>query len=128
VQYFPLGLFYFLTVPFPWQVDSFRHVLIIPETLFWLGLYPLMVVGIRRALKSNPPGTVFLLLMTGGMCIVYALLSANVGTTYRMRSQVWLLWAPFAAWGWEVWRERRRQARHGRSARLGSRVVATRSP
>jgi hypothetical protein len=128
VQYFPVGLFYFLTVPFPWQVGSFRQVLIIPETLFWLGLYPLMVVGIRRALKSNPPGTVFLLLMTGGMCIVYALLSANVGTTYRMRSQVWLLWAPFAAWGWEVWRERRRQARQGRSARLRSRVAATRSP
>lgn len=127
LQYFPVGLFYFLTVPFPWQVGSFRQNLIIPETAFWLGLYPLMVVGIRRALKSNRAGTVFLLLITGGMCAVYALLSANVGTTYRMRSQVWLLWAPFAAWGWEVWRERRRQARKGRLARVDSRVVATRS-
>lgn len=127
LQYFPVGLFYFLTVPFPWQVGSFRQNLIIPENAFWLGLYPLMVVGIRRALKSNRPGTVFLLLMTGGMCVVYALLSANVGTTYRMRSQVWLLWAPFAAWGWEVWRDRRRHARQGRGARGGSRVVATRS-
>jgi len=127
LQYFPLGLFYFLTVPFPWQVGSFRQNLIIPENAFWLGLYPLMVVGIRRALKSNRPGTVFLLLTTGGMCVIYALLAANVGTTYRMRSQVWLLWAPFAAWGWEVWRERRRPARQVRLARGGSRVVATRS-
>lgn len=127
LQYFPVGLFYFLTVPFPWQVGSFRQNLIIPENAFWLGLYPLVVVGIRRALKSNRPGTVFLLLITGGMCVVYALLSANVGTTYRMRSQVWLLWAPFATWGWEVWRERRRRARQGRLARVGSRVVATRS-
>ena len=127
LQYFPVGLFYFLTVPFPWQVGSFRQNLIIPENAFWLGLYPLIMVGIRRALKSNRPGTVFLLLMTGGMCVVYALLSANVGTTYRMRSQVWLLWAPFAAWGWEVCRERRRQARQGQLARGGSRVVATRS-
>jgi len=111
LQYFPVGLFYFLTVPFPWQMGSFRQNLIIPENVFWLGLYPLMVIGIRRALKSNRPGTVFLLLMTGGMCIVYALLTANVGTTYRMRSQVWLLWAPFAAWGWEAWRERRRRTR-----------------
>ena len=116
-----------MTVPFPWQVGSFRQNLIIPENVFWLGLYPLIVVGIRRALKSNGPGTVFLLLMSGGMCVVYALLAANVGTTYRMRSLVWLLWAPFAAWGWEVWRERRRQARQGRLARGGSRVVATRS-
>jgi hypothetical protein len=127
LQYFPVGLFYFLTVPFPWQVGAFRQNLIIPENVFWLGLYPLMVIGMRRALKSNGPGTVFLLLMSGGMCVVYAVLSANVGTTYRMRSQVWLLWAPFAAWGWEVWRERRRQARQGRWARVGSRDVATRS-
>jgi hypothetical protein len=123
LQYFPIGLLYFLTVPFPWQVGAVRQNLIIPENVFWLGLYPLMVIGIRRALKSNRPGTVFLLLMTAGMCVVYALLAANVGTAYRMRSQVWLLWAPFAAWGWEVWRERRRPARRMQLARRGSRAV-----
>jgi hypothetical protein len=127
LRYFPLGLLYFLTVPFPWQLGAIRQNLIIPENAFWLGLYPLMVVGISRALKSNRPGTVFLLLMTSGMCITYALLAANVGTAYRMRSQVWLLWAPFAAWGWEVWRERRRPARQGPSARRGSQVVGARS-
>ena len=127
LQYFPLGLLYFLTVPFPWQFGAVRQNLIIPENVFWLGLYPMMVVGISRALKSNRPGTVFLLLMTAGMCVVYALLAANVGTVYRMRSQVWLLWAPFAAWGWEVWRERRRPARQGRSALRGSRIVGARS-
>jgi hypothetical protein len=123
LQYFPVGLLYFLTVPFPWQLGAIRQNLIIPENVFWLGLYPLMVLGIRRALKSNRPGTVFLLLMTAGMCVVYALLAANVGTAYRMRSQVWLLWAPFAAWGWEVWRERRRPARRMQLARRGSRAV-----
>jgi hypothetical protein len=127
LQYFPVGLFYFLTVPFPWQFGAVRQNLIIPENVFWLGLYPLIVVGISRALKSNRPGTVFLLLMTAGMCVFYALLAANVGTAYRMRSQVWLLWAPFAAWGWEVWRERRRLARLGRSARRGSPVVGARA-
>jgi hypothetical protein len=127
LRYFPLGLFYFLTVPWPWQVGSFRQNLIIPETAFWLALYPLMVIGIRRAFKFNQPGTIFLLMMTGGTCVVYALLSANVGTTYRMRSQVWLLWAPFAALGWEVWRERRRRARQGRWARGRSRALATRA-
>jgi hypothetical protein len=123
LRYFPLGLFYFLTVPLPWQVGSARQNLIIPENAFWLGLYPLMTIGIRRALGSNRPGTMFLLLMTAGMCVVYALLAANVGTAYRMRSQVWLLWAPFAAWGWEVWRERRRPARRTQLARRRSRAV-----
>ncbi len=127
LQYFPLGLLYFLTVPFPWQLGSVRQNLIIPENVFWLGLYPLMVLGIGRALKANRSGTVFLLLMTGGMCVIYALLTANVGTVYRMRSQVWLLWAPFAAWGWEVWCERRRPARQGRLARGSSRAVRVES-
>jgi hypothetical protein len=111
VQYFPLGLFYFLTVPFPWQIGALRQNLIIPENVFWLMLYPLILLGMSRALRLNRPGTVFILLVTAGTCSIYALLAANVGTTYRMRSQVWLLWAPFAAWGWEVWRERRREAR-----------------
>jgi hypothetical protein len=110
-QYLPLGLFYFLTVPLPWQIGAIRQNLIIPENVFWLTLYPLIVVGIVRARKFNPSGTLFLVLMTAGMCAIYALLAANVGTAYRMRSQVWLLWAPFAAWGWEAWRERRRTAR-----------------
>jgi len=127
LRYFPLGLLYFLTVPFPWQFGAVRQNLIIPENCFWLGLYPLIVLGIRRALKSNRPGTMFLLLVSGGMCVVYALLAANIGTAYRMRSQVWLLWAPFAAWGWEVWRERRRSARQGRSALRGSRIVGARA-
>lgn len=117
VQYFPLGLFYFLTVPLPWQVGALRQNLIIPENVFWLMLYPLIGVGITRAIRLNLPGTLFLLLMTAGMCATYALLAANVGTAYRMRSQVWLLWAPFAAWGWEVWQERRRKKR-----RIPSRV------
>lgn len=121
LQYAPLGLFYFLTVPLPWQIGAARQNMIIPENLFWLGLYPLMVVGIRRALNRNRAGAVFLLLMTGGMCIIYTLLVANVGTAYRMRSQVWLLLAPFAAWGWEAWHERRRAVRRGKLARVGAR-------
>jgi hypothetical protein len=109
LRYFPLGLAYFLTVPFPWHLGSVRQSMIIPENLFWWALYPMIVIGMRRAWKPNMVGTFFLLLLTAGMCATYALLSANVGTTYRMRSQVWLLWAPFAAWGWEVLRERRRR-------------------
>src|SRR5258705_6375593 len=94
LQYFPVGLMYFLTVPFPWQLGAIRQNLIIPENVFWLGLYPLMAVGIRRALEANRPGTVFLLLMTCGMRVIYALLAANIGELYVMRSQVGLLWRP----------------------------------
>lgn len=124
LRYFPLGLLYFLTVPFPWQVGSLRQNLVIPETAFWLMLYPLIVLGIARGLKINRPGSVFILLMTAGTCAMYALLAANIGTTYRMRSQVWLLWAPFAAMGWEVLRGQRE--RNPRRASLFRRVSVIR--
>jgi hypothetical protein len=131
VRYFPLGLFYFLTVPLPWQVGALRQNLIIPENFFWLMLYPLMVVGMVRAQRTNRPGTFFVLLLTVGICAIYALLVANVGTAYRMRSQVWLLWAPFAAWGWEVWRQGRdakqvaRRSRRGRFTDRPQRISGT---
>jgi hypothetical protein len=119
VAYLPLGLFHFLTVPLPWQTGALRQNLIIPENAFWLLLYPLILIGIMRALRVNPSGTVFLLMMTVGMCLVYALVVANVGTAYRMRSQVWLLWAPFAAWGWDVWRSRAPKPRQVRARSRG---------
>jgi hypothetical protein len=108
-EYFPVGFLYFLFVPFPWAFGSIRQNAAIPETLFWAAVYPLVAVGIIRGLRMNRAGTLVLLGASVGMCVFYALLSGNVGTAYRMRSQVWLLWAPFAAWGWEVWQERRRR-------------------
>jgi hypothetical protein len=107
VKFMPIGLVYFLTVPHPWQFGSFRQNVVIPETIFWIGLYPLIVVGFWRGFRVNPPGTLYILLVTAGFCVIYAVLAGNVGTAYRMRSQPWLLWAPFAAWGFETLRERR---------------------
>jgi hypothetical protein len=126
VRYFPVGLVYFLAVPFPWQFGSLRQNLVIPETAFWLLLYPLIGIGIIRGLRVNRPGTVVLLAATVGMCVIYTLLSGNVGLAYRMRSQVWLLWAPFAAWGWEVLRERHR-ARAGGGAAFRRRPLSRRA-
>lgn len=125
-ELFGVGLFYFLTAPGPWQTGRLRQNLVIPETTFWMMLYPLIVIGILRSRRDNWQGTAFLVAMTAGMCVVYAFLSGNIGVAYRMRSQVWLLWAPFAAWGWEVWRERRRQAREVRTATRRKRLVGAR--
>lgn len=126
-EFAPVGLLYFLAAPFPWQTGSLRQNLVIPETVFWVLLYPLIAVGMARSFRVNRPGTVMLMAATGGMCIVYALMSGNIGIAYRMRTQVWLLWAPFAAWGWEAWRERRRRGSQVRLAGRRSRPVATRS-
>lgn len=107
IEYFPKGLFYFLTVPLPWQFGSVRQNAVIPETAFWLLLYPFIALGFLRGLRDNRGGTVFVLMVTIGMSVLYAMLSGNVGSAYRMRCQIWLLWAPFAMWGWEAWRQQR---------------------
>lgn len=125
-EFAPIGLLYFLAAPFPWQIGALRQNLVIPETLFWVLLYPLVAVGIVRGFRVNRPGTVMLLATTGGMCVVYALMSGNIGIAYRMRTQVWLLWAPFAAWGWDVWRGHRRRVRSVRVAGRRSPAMTTR--
>ena len=122
IRFFPIGLLYFLTVPLPWQFGGLRQTLTIPETLAWVLSYPFVLVGIVRGLRVNRSGTAFLVILTAAICGVYAVLSGNVGTAYRMRTQVWLFWAPFAVWGWEVWRGRHRTPREavGREVRYAT--------
>jgi hypothetical protein len=100
VQFLPVGLAYFLTVPLPWQLGSYRQMLAIPETLFWvLVIYPRAFRGMLRSARANPAGTVFLVLASVAICCLYALFIANIGTAYRVRVQVWAIWALFAGWG-----------------------------
>jgi len=113
LRFFPKGLFYFLTVPLPWQTGRIRQNLVIPETLFWVLLYPLVFYGFRQAWRMNRAGAFLLAVASTGICGLYALLSGNVGVAYRMRTQVWLLWAPMAAIGWHRWRHRRSHERAG---------------
>jgi len=123
VRFFPVGLLYFLTVPFPWQLGGLRQTLTIPETLLWVLAYPLVPMGIVRGFRANRSGTAFLVVLTAAMCCVYAVLSGNVGTAYRMRTQVWLFCAVFAAWGWEVWRRSDRDQTGLKYARAKPRPV-----
>lgn len=103
----PIGLVYFVAAPFPWQWGSMRQNLAIPETLFWVCLYPFLWRGIRAAWQRHWQGTVLVLIATGSMCLLYAIYCGNIGTAYRMRTQVWCLWAPFIGWGWHHWQQSR---------------------
>jgi hypothetical protein len=116
LKFMPKGVFYFLTVPWPWQLGSWRNNLVIPEMILWFILYPSIFAGMRMGLRKNHRATFLLLSMTMAMVCFYGLLVANVGTAYRMRAQVWLLWMPFFAWGRDKKhleaQERARQLRH----------------
>jgi hypothetical protein len=105
-QFLPIGLVYFLAAPFFWQFGSFRQNLVIPETLFWVVLYPFVFLGLKQVWRRHPQGAVLLILLSAAICCFYAIFAGNIGTAYRMRIQVWLLWAPLAGWGWYVWKTR----------------------
>jgi hypothetical protein len=108
IEFLPIGTAYFLSVPLPWHIGRLRQNLTIPETFFWLCLYPLILSGMLRGMRTNSPAATLLLMVTVTTTMFYSIFVGNIGTAYRMRSQVWLLWAVFAAWGWE-WRQLRKQ-------------------
>ena len=98
LKFLPLGVFYFLTVPLPWQLGSARQMLVIPEMIFWLVQYPRIFRGMKLGLRRNPSGSFILISITLSMIVLYGLFVSNIGTAYRLRAQVWLFWAIFAGW------------------------------
>ena len=103
----PTGMGYFMFSPLPWQRGQIRQNLVIPETAFWICLYPLMAWGMVRGLKRNFQSSGLLLAAVIPISCLYALFCGNIGTAYRMRIQVWLLLTIFAGWGWEAWQTQR---------------------
>lgn len=101
LEFLPIGVAYFLTVPLPWHISTMRQNITIPETFFWMVvIYPCMVRGIGRAWRKNFQGTIFLLVAAVFITAFYAIFCGNIGTAYRMRIQVWAIMAIFAGWGW----------------------------
>jgi hypothetical protein len=110
ISFLPVGIGYFLLSPSPWQIGQLRQNLAIPETAFWICLYPLALWGMFRGLRRNFQGGAVLLVPAALLTVFYALSAGNIGTIYRMRIQVWLILAIFAGWGWEALREKQRRA------------------
>ena len=98
LKFLPLGVLYFLTVPLPWQFGSIRQSLVIPEMVFWLIQYPRIFRGMKLGLRRQFAGSLLLISITLAMICLYGLFVSNVGTAYRLRAQVWLLWTVFAGW------------------------------
>jgi hypothetical protein len=105
LAFLPLGMAYFMFSPMPWQAGQLRQNLVIPETVFWVCLYPLMLRGMGRGLRKNFQSSALLIAAIVPISCLYALFAGNIGTAYRMRIQVWLLLSIFAGWGWEAWKE-----------------------
>jgi len=110
LRFLPVGVGYFLLAPAPWQLLNARHVLTLPEMLLWYALLPSVVLGIATSLRERfavaLPVASFSLLVT----VSYALVEGNLGTAYRHRAQVLVLFLVFAGVGLEARRARRASA------------------
>jgi len=104
----PLGLTYLFLAPFPWESRTLRQAITIPEELVWWGMIILIISGliytIRNRFREALPILIFTLMLT----IAYSIFQGNVGTAYRQRTQIQVFLFIFAAVGYELIQERRR--------------------
>lgn len=99
IGFLPIGLFYFLFAPAPWQIFNLRQALTFPEMITWYALLPAVVRGARYALRTRFRTAVALLGPGIVLTVSYALVESNLGTAYRHRAQVLVIYLIFAAIG-----------------------------
>ena len=97
--YLPLGLFYFIFGPLPWQSMGFLQIISLPEMLMLYILYLFAVPGIINLWQQRRGECLFLLILMASFTLVYALGGSNMGGIYRVRFQVLSLLFVFISHG-----------------------------
>lgn len=120
LRFLPTGVAYFLLAPAPWQLWGSRQWLTLPEMLVWYALIPQVFFGLRHAWRTRLRGALPLVAYGLLATVSYGLVEANLGTAYRHRAQVLIVYLVFAAIGLA---SRRRSRTHAESG-LGEAVPA----
>jgi len=98
-RFLPVGVAYFLLGPFPWEMGGARQWMTLPEMLVWYALLPQVFFGLRHLLRTRFAAVLPLLSFAVLTTVSYALVESNLGTAYRHRAQVLVLYLVFAAVG-----------------------------
>ena len=101
----PIGMIYLLFAPFPWQLESLRQTLTLPEMIVWWLSFPLLILGLWYAIRHRLREVSPILLFTTMLTLAYSLFQGNVGTAYRQRSQLLVFYFIFVAVGGVLIRE-----------------------
>jgi len=113
----PIGFLYLMLAPFPWQVNSVRAAVTLPEVLLWWATIPVVVYGlwftIRHRLRKAFPILIFTLMLT----LAYSIFLGNVGTAYRQRTQIQVFLFIFLGVGVTIYKEKK-EDRKKRSRRF----------
>ncbi len=133
LQAVPTGILYLLFAPFPWQLQSLRQSITLPEMLIWWACFPFLVMGLWFTFRYRLRQSFVIFIFTTMLTIAYSVFQGNVGTAYRQRAQILVFYFIFVAVGIiltkEKWEERRLNAAAER-ARLaaGRSVIGQRRP
>lgn len=112
----PTGLVYLLFAPFPWQLNSLRQSITLPEMILWWASIPLLIVGLWFAIRYRFREVSAILIFTTMLSIAYSVFQGNVGTAYRQRAQLLVFYFIFVAVGVTLIREKREEKIRKREA------------
>jgi len=88
LTYLPVGMFYFLGSPFPWEVLSPRQIMALPDVLLWYTLLPGISLGLLYLVRKRFRDASMLLITMAVITILYSLVEGNVGIIFRHRAQI----------------------------------------
>lgn len=124
----PTGILYLLFAPFPWQLQSLRQSITLPEMLVWWASFPFLVVGFWFTFRYRLRQSFVIFIFTTMLTLAYSIFQGNVGTAYRQRAQILVFYFIFVAVGIvllrERWEERRANDLLERS-KMGRRAIPT---
>ncbi|MEP6911187.1 MAG: glycosyltransferase family 39 protein [bacterium] len=111
IQAVPTGILYLLFAPFPWQLESLRQSITLPEMLVWWAAFPFLVLGFWFTFRYRLRQSFVIFIFTTMLTLAYSVFQGNVGTAYRQRAQILVFYFIFVAVGIvllrEKWEERR---------------------
>ena len=109
IKSIPIGILYLMFAPFPWQLNSLRQSITLPEMILWWASFPLLILGlwfsIRYRLRQISPVLIFTVMLT----LAYSVFQGNVGNAYRQRSQLLVFYFIFVAVGYVLLLEKREE-------------------
>jgi Ca2+/Na+ antiporter len=112
----PVGVFYLMFAPLPWQMASARQLITLPEMIVWWLSVPLLILGLWFTIKHRLRRVSPILLFTTLLTLGYSIFQGNVGTAYRQRAQLLVFYFIFVAVGIILLKERREDRKREREA------------
>jgi hypothetical protein len=96
ITFLPRGLIDFLVRPFPWDAPAGLQAALAIDVILYYLFVAVAVIGMYYSVRTRPVPSLPLLSFVFCLTIGYALVLANLGTSYRERAQMVVVMSVFA--------------------------------